>query len=669
MDDLDIYGGTKMKTPLRRVFCFVLAILLFSVSISELAVPVSAAYENIYTNTGDQRADIIGVALTQVGYREESSGYTKYGAWYGSSRMAWCGAFISWCANQANIPTSIIKKNGFASPSSFGLTDVYYYSSGRTPQPGDLFFRIDSDGSFAHAGIVYYVQGSYFYTLEGNTHDGSYVDGVYIRQRGLTGTYCFAAPQYRNTSGHTHNYTTANEAAHPHKEYKYCAGCNDKYYTGNNKIQSDCITCKQENCTHKYGNYTNTDGTYHKATCSLCGKVDSAKHSWTDGGISKEPTCKETGLKTQTCNQCKFTKEVTLPVTEEHTYTQLQYEDGHNHFMVCEVCEKEERTAHISDGILHYDDIGHWNTCADCGGRLNYSAHVSSGSCDTPCETCGYQPKDGHIYSSKLQTDEKAHWYVCLKCSAVKDWQSHQFTGDCDETCDQCEYTRTIRHVYDSQWKSDSTGHWKVCKNCNNMTQVQEHVSQETAAEGKAVCCADCGYEISAAAVHVHNYVVTSHNGNGHYGACACGATLMETGHIWDVQTNACQVCQEPVPATEKQSVIIQYVVNQVGVTPYLWTVFVLPLAAVLLLIVLIILLLLAFRKRSRNIDDDEYDDDYDDEYDEDDGAELPQPAVAEIVKEDTAPPVVVPLLNENEEPEPEPEPASEQEEMELLSV
>ena len=51
--------------------------------------PVSAAQENTYTLTGNQRKDILGVALTQMGYMEGShkglknGNDTKYGMWMG----------------------------------------------------------------------------------------------------------------------------------------------------------------------------------------------------------------------------------------------------------------------------------------------------------------------------------------------------------------------------------------------------------------------------------------------------------------------------------------------------------------------------------------------------------------------------------------------------------
>ena len=50
------------------------AIITVSIIISVIfAVPVHAAYENTYTNTGNQIEDLIGVAKTQIGYKEGPS--------------------------------------------------------------------------------------------------------------------------------------------------------------------------------------------------------------------------------------------------------------------------------------------------------------------------------------------------------------------------------------------------------------------------------------------------------------------------------------------------------------------------------------------------------------------------------------------------------------------
>ena len=68
-----------------------------------LVLLVSADYENTYTNTGNQRADIIGVAKTQIGYTEGSNNNNKYGAYFSANNVSWCAYFIVWCARQAGI--------------------------------------------------------------------------------------------------------------------------------------------------------------------------------------------------------------------------------------------------------------------------------------------------------------------------------------------------------------------------------------------------------------------------------------------------------------------------------------------------------------------------------------------------------------------------------------
>ena len=85
-----------MRLLMRRIVTFMLCAILVLTCLPLTVMQADAAYENTYKNTGDQRADIIGVALTQVGYMEGSNNYTKYGVWFGHSNMAWGGAFVSW---------------------------------------------------------------------------------------------------------------------------------------------------------------------------------------------------------------------------------------------------------------------------------------------------------------------------------------------------------------------------------------------------------------------------------------------------------------------------------------------------------------------------------------------------------------------------------------------
>ena len=76
------------------------------------------------------------------------------------------------------------------------------------------------------------------------------------------------------------------------------------------------ITCK----THSYGNYSKKDNSNHTRTCSVCGHVETAAHTWNSGSVTKAATCKETGVKTYTCTACKATKTEIVAKTNNHTW-------------------------------------------------------------------------------------------------------------------------------------------------------------------------------------------------------------------------------------------------------------------------------------------------------------------------------------------------------------
>ena len=85
------------------------------------------------TITGNQRDDIVNIALSQVGYHEGnnnselggnntngSNNYTEYNYWYysgtlnGGDAAPWCAVFVSWCARQAGIGTDIINNSAYS---------------------------------------------------------------------------------------------------------------------------------------------------------------------------------------------------------------------------------------------------------------------------------------------------------------------------------------------------------------------------------------------------------------------------------------------------------------------------------------------------------------------------------------------------------------------------
>ena len=207
----------------------------YTVSSAYKASPYYSALLNVEL-TGNQREDIINVALSQVGYREgnysgdtggENDGYynnyTESNYWYhnyvstdmpiGGSYAPWCATFVSWCAEMAGIPSSIIGRSTCASRHSYGF-DVVFYAGGSTlysssdndsrfmgynytPKKGDLFFT----RSWSHVGLVVGVDGAYVITVEGNTNsDGSAEgDGVFRRSSRRIVDLYFGVPDYEES--------------------------------------------------------------------------------------------------------------------------------------------------------------------------------------------------------------------------------------------------------------------------------------------------------------------------------------------------------------------------------------------------------------------------------------------------------------------------------------
>ena len=165
--------------------------------------------------TGDGARDVVAVAASQMGYIEGdsaygydgetggSTNYTEYGYYLGltgGSSHAWCAAFCSWVFYTAEVTdvdgyyyrttdgnvwadTYVPNWSNFLyDEGSYRFSDYYRYSydssqASYTPQPGDLIFFTAGYEPLdeGHIGLVAFSDGTYVYTLEGNT---SSQDGV-----------------------------------------------------------------------------------------------------------------------------------------------------------------------------------------------------------------------------------------------------------------------------------------------------------------------------------------------------------------------------------------------------------------------------------------------------------------------------------------------------------
>lgn len=531
----------------KRRLSLLMAIIIMLTLLPQLAMPAQAAYENTYKNTGDQRADIIGVALTQVGYLEgdgkSNNNKNKYSEYFGYGARAWCGDFVSWCARQADIPKSVLKNSGPAKPSTFGIKTVY--ESDYTPQPGDLFFK----KNFGHVGIVYYTSGKYFYTLEGNTWSSSpRKDGVYIRKR-LISDFYFGVPNYTgssSSSGSTaceHNYTTDYDSAHPHKEFKVCTKCSYKTYTGKEKTVSTCKTCIQEGCNHKYSDWEKSSSTKHKKVCTLCGKSVTESHSWSAFVITQEPTCNKSGTKTKTCKYCDAEKTEKIAATGEHAIDDLVYIDNKYHGQTCEDCGKVIKSKHKISKEWTADGKYHWHYCEDCGERYELEQHIYVQGCASACKTCNYTSPFSHELSEQFTSDEMNHWKVCQLCNLPIDSQIHVYAGDCDRFCDICNAERVTQTQHTLQDFQDETFHWQECSVCKEISNKAEHIPDTAAKDWQDMHCTDCDRVLRSADLHIHTHNTVKYNRRMHWGTCACGEELPQEGHRFSAETGKCNVC------------------------------------------------------------------------------------------------------------------------------
>ena len=196
----------------RKTLKITSAVLIISIICSLICSGISLSYEagNEYKNsyyytavtdielTGDQRYDVISIALSQLGYHTGDSesemdgknilgvkSFAEYNRIYGkvdngqgngiSYGYYWCACFASWCLRQAGVSKDIVPTKCASRKILTALNDQGMYakaSSGYIPLCGDLiFFRNADSSNVTHIGFVIGVKGSTVYTVEGNGNE------------------------------------------------------------------------------------------------------------------------------------------------------------------------------------------------------------------------------------------------------------------------------------------------------------------------------------------------------------------------------------------------------------------------------------------------------------------------------------------------------------------
>ena len=177
------------------------------------------------------RRQVIDIALAEVGYLEKASNkylddptknagranFTKYARdidripdFYNTPKQgfAWCDVFVDWCFVQAYgapLAKALLNQPSRSAGAGCKYSADYYKRAGRFvvagPQVGDQIF-FGSGNSVTHTGLVYKVDGSRVYTVEGNTSsaEGVVANGGAVAKKSysltFSGIYGYGRPNY-----------------------------------------------------------------------------------------------------------------------------------------------------------------------------------------------------------------------------------------------------------------------------------------------------------------------------------------------------------------------------------------------------------------------------------------------------------------------------------------
>lgn len=286
------------------------------------------------TSTGGSSKCIISVAEREVGTQETGDDLTDYGAWFGWNGVPWCAIFVAWCADEAEIATSIIPKSASPVEIMTFLQDQnrFYYSpafEGTTaPQAGDLFFCTEDDSTASHIGIIRYVDASNIYVVHGNWSNEVRYDTFSRTSSDILG---FGRPAYASL-GHSLLYQS-NSSSH-------WLACN--------------------NCEHEY---------------------DSEPHAFVRGRNESQHWFQ--------CEVCSYQEG-----QGAHTFESSYSSNSNKHWKYCTECSyRGDYSDHVSSKLYSWDSTFHWKDCTTCGYDMTKENHtfVQSGTGGAyVCSGCGY---------------------------------------------------------------------------------------------------------------------------------------------------------------------------------------------------------------------------------------------------------------------------------------
>ena len=324
---------------------------------------------------------------------------------------------------------------------------------------------------------------------------------------------------------------------------------------------------------HKYDAWVKVDENQHKHICSVCGKTESADHTWNAGEVTKAPTCKDTGIKTYTCTACGATKTEVLDKTTTHTWNsgtvikEANCKDEGEKLYTCTVCGKTRTETipttedHVWGAWEKNNETVHTHECSVCGKNESRShtwdkgvttiqpSAGKDGEAVYTCTTCGEQKtvviSATHqcSYGTEYQYSDTFHWLECSICLGKKNTQAHTWNegtvitpathttpGKVEYACTVCDMTKTevlplIKdHTYSAWTAHNELIHSRSCE-CGDIEYAAHNFGEwivvtpaTTEAEGvEKHTCADCGKTVERTieklpSVNKNEYQITFHN-------------------------------------------------------------------------------------------------------------------------------------------------------------
>lgn len=473
-------------------------------------------------------------------------------------------------------------------------TSVFEFVSGSCTLSGVAMGSVNSSAaSFAYGSGTTVSGQAFTYTLKvkDNAPYGTYSVSGTANVRDTNGSISTSVSAASITVACDHSYGSwANADASNHQ--KVCSKCGD-IQTASHTWNSGTITkqpsCKETGtktfaCTacnatktetinkttnHSYGAWTKVNDATHKSTCSVCSDVKTASHNWNSGTITKQPTCKDTGIKTYTCTDCGATKTEDISKTNEHSYSGWVKVNDSTHKHTCSVCGKEETASHswnngtVTKQPTCKDSGVKTFTCTVCGGTKTegiskLTTHTYDHACDTDCNVCGVTRTTTHSYKSTWSKDASGHWHECSVCKNKKDTAAHTPGAEATETqaqtCTTCGYVIKAalghKHSYASSYTTDEKGHWYKCSGCEEKGNYADHDFENACDKD----CSVCGYSRETKHTYTENWKA---NETSHWHECAgCGLKADEEVHTpgaaaTETTAQTCTICGYVIaPAT-----------------------------------------------------------------------------------------------------------------------